>query len=195
MAGVCLSLVACAATTGGSGAAARYTAPSQGASVQAVTQSFVDAVTEYCVRHVLLEEAVAAISEANPRLSSLSEASGRRAMMRVLDRAWVLDDSGDIVMLDVADDGTACRVNAYGPPARATIAVTAQIVQAMWDGEPIAVEPDPSPLVIDRRVRLHRNGRTVDVYIGGNEPGAPGRMSRFSTLSASVSLRDPDQPS
>lgn len=194
-AGAALSvgLTACTAT-GGAPSASRVAAPAQGASVQSVTQSFVDAVAEYCVRYVLLEEDLADIERSNDRLSSISSASGPRAMMRRLDEAYVLDDAGDIVMLEVANDGDECRVSAYGPPARTVLDTTAQIVATKWRGEPLEVEQDPSPLVIDREVLLRRDGRAVKVYLGGNEPGAPGRRSRFSTLSASVSLIEPDAP-
>jgi len=178
-----LALAGCSATTS-SGTAAR--APTGGVAPQNVMQAFVDGVNSYCIHNVLNGDSMRDIEAEFDTISRLSAVTNpmRLRMATTGGPAYTLDTSGDIVMVD--GDGEICRVSGYGPSARATTGLVADIVTEAWNATELENPSDPGPLVFDRMLVIEQDGKRVRVFVSGNEPGAPGTRSRFSTLMATV---------
>jgi hypothetical protein len=49
------------------------------------------------------------------------------------------------------------------------------------------------PRTVARKFESRADGILYTIVLSGNEPGAPGRMSRFSTLMATISSRPIEQ--
>jgi hypothetical protein len=88
----------------------------------------------------------------------------------------------------------ACEVSSYGPQVEDTFNRTSAALTK--DGEGFSEVPnvgDDLPEKIFLRVfEKPEDGIVYEVVLSGNEPGAPGTMSRFSTLRATVSFKKAD---
>lgn len=87
------------------------------------------------------------------------------------------------------EQGGQCNVSAYGPRVEPTFN---SIVDAL-KAKGYVAEPTPAPGFrhFQHVLALNSNGRTVRVALIGNEPGAAGTLSRFSVISAFVTLATP----
>jgi hypothetical protein len=87
------------------------------------------------------------------------------------------------------EQGGACDVSAYGPRVEPTFnAVVAALQARGYVSQPL---PAAAFRSFEHDLKLTANGRTVRVMLIGNEPGAPGKISRFSILSAFVTVTTP----
>jgi hypothetical protein len=165
-------------------AAVVSTGPATGqASVRSVAQGFANAVTLYCLPNVIdgtsLPELMALDLPADIEPASAARLPGRRA--------WVISGLGEIVTLETSRDPTSCSVSAYGPPVGATFDALATGLTQQVAGFSEQDAAGNSRGVTRRRFEIARDGARYQLVLSGNEPGAPGTRSRFSTLTATVS--------
>jgi hypothetical protein len=157
--------------------------PAAGLSPQQVSQGFVEAVVQGC----------AAAAEAGKPISEVAGTvivrdDGRSAggmKPRNGGEPWAPASAKGIVMIDAAP--TECEVGAYGPPAQATLVATGEALVAK--GFAVASPMTSSGGIFFVKYSKQAGGRTVAVDLTGNEPGAPGMRSRFSTLTAKVTAK------
>jgi hypothetical protein len=186
------AVMAMAAIALGTAGASLAEARTVQASVQSVTQAFVDAVYQYCVPSVMSGTPLAELStEGRPQ--SLEAASANRAAS-LGGAAWAIAGVGEIVVLQEEPETPLCRVSAYGPPVAPVFGVLARILAQPTLGF-VEVETGRPfvPRTVARKFESRANGILYTIVLSGNEPGAPGRMSRFSTLMATISSRPIEQ--
>ncbi|MBO6696916.1 MAG: hypothetical protein JJ873_15975 [Maricaulis sp.] len=154
------------------------------ASLQDVTQGFIDAVYLYCVP--LVVDGIELSEELHPNAPSQIVPASPQRSRNDGGPNWVIDGIGEIVVIEVVEARNMCSVSAYGPPAGQTFQALSNRLQ--WDDLGfVEIENDTSePRVSRRRLRLERDGRTFELTMSGNDPGARGTLSRFSTLIAGV---------
>jgi hypothetical protein len=156
----------------------------QGASIQSVIQGFVDAVYLYCLPYVLDDTAFS--EDLHPQApSQIIPASPRRARNSTA-ASWVIAGLGEIVLLEGEAGHTQCRVSAYGPPVGPTFNVVQQRIEAPDLGFVETASDTSTPRVVHKTFEMTRDGRRYSVSLNGNDPGAAGTRSRFSTLTATV---------
>jgi hypothetical protein len=155
-----------------------------GLTPQEVSAGFVIAVVEGC----------AAAAEANKTLEQLGSdkfvrdtgpnMSGPPKPGAVM---WAPKTGQGIVSIEEVDG--KCNVSAYGPQVEVTFA---PIISALAS-KGYVVEPmeQADPRSFYHNLKLTADGRTVNVGLAGNEPGAPGMRSRFSTVFAFISVTTP----
>jgi len=80
-----------------------------------------------------------------------------------------------------------CEVFAYGPPAQATLVAAGEALVAKGFAVDSPLKPTAGIFYVSYAKQA--GGRTVRVSLSGNDPGAPGTRSRFSTLGARVSAK------
>jgi hypothetical protein len=100
--------------------------------------------------------------------------------------AWEPRRGEGIVAIDDGPGG--CNVSAYGPPVESTFNA---IVSALRARGYVSRATKAETKLFAHDLTMTANGRTVRVFLVGNEPGAPGMMSRFSGLDAFVSIIAP----
>ena len=185
-------LAACASSQSGTSDSSDSRSTSQKtASQQVVAQGFVDAVTLYCLPAI----------EHSKRLSELSSEVQNASRIEIAPESrseddsddWVIAGSGANVVLRHSED--ECYVSAYGVPVAPIYDIVAVSVTHPGAGftEKTDFPPTKSPLVIFRGFHKQTDQGELRITLSGNEQGAPGTMSRFSTLTASVNLV-PDAP-
>jgi hypothetical protein len=160
--------------------------PSSGGGLtpQEVSAGFVIAVVEGC----------AAAAEANKTLEQLASDKFVRETGPTMTGPpkpgavmWAPKTGQGIVSIE--EVGGKCNVSAYGPPVAVTFApIISALVGKSYVAEP-AQQTDPRSFY--HTLKLTAEGRTVVVGLGGNEPGAPGMRSRFSTVFAFISVTTP----
>lgn len=92
-------------------------------------------------------------------------------------------------IVEIEDGPGGCDVSAYGAPVESTFDLVAASLRAKGY---VAQPTQPSaPKMFAHDFKRTADGRTVRVLLIGNEPGAPGMMSRFSGLSAYVTVTSP----
>jgi hypothetical protein len=160
-------------------------AQGRSASIQDVSQGFADAVHLYCIRSVLQGVPVDALEPING-LRSISPASANRPTLGS-GQVWAVDGLGEIVVLTASEDLSSCRVNAYGPPVSPLFDALAGIVVMDQYGFTETASSVPAERLRYRRTFVREDdGVRYTLTLSGNEPGARGTRSRFSTLSATV---------
>tara|TARA_R110002072_G_scaffold16850_7_gene65197 strand:+ start:151 stop:780 length:630 start_codon:yes stop_codon:yes gene_type:complete len=163
----------------------------QTATREAVSEAFAHAVTDYCMPAVMQGDALADLSAPSDS-QGIEQASASRSRGGAPGTVWVISGLGEIVALTMSDPNT-CSVDAYGPPVDATfdrIAADIASVHAGFVEIDTGRQADRRQFV--RRIEGELDGRHYTVSMRGNEPGARGTMSRFSTLMATVSVSGPD---
>jgi hypothetical protein len=154
----------------------------QGLPVQQVIDGFVQAVIEGC----------APAAEAGQSLQQLASPSivpdpDRPALMqpKAGKTGWAPVLGKGIVMIDDGDG--SCEVSTYGLPVEATF--TTLSVQLAGKGYESHAVPPQDPKYFAAHLEKKVGERTVVVHMSGNEPGAAGMVSRFSTLTAQVTVK------
>jgi hypothetical protein len=154
------------------------------ADVQSESQAFLDAVLLYCIPHI----ETGAEFESTP-LAALSTfrqpAEGERTSIGPA-KAGIYTTQAGVVSIDASEPNT-CRVSAYGLPVDSLFGVIAAAVTPpanSFTQQP--VPPDSDPKVFLRRFERLSADLKLTIFLNGNEPGAKGTLSRFSTLMASV---------
>ena len=84
--------------------------------------------------------------------------------------------------------GARCEVSAYGIPVSLTYESIAD--RLLGDGYIEQEQPNLAEKVFRRSFEKNFEDLTLIITLSGNEPGAEGTLSRFSTLSGLVSFRD-----
>lgn len=184
-AALALTIAGGCSATGGTGFNAQ-SAPSNSVSQEAVVQAFVEGLAGYCVRNILYGAALRDIEAEEGSLSRLTELTNpvRLRLARTDGPAYTLDRSVDVVMID--GDGRACRVHGYGPSARIATQAAAQATQRAWNAVMLESRSQPAQRIYGHTLAIDHEGRQAHVAITGNDPGAPGTLSRFSTIMAEV---------
>lgn len=159
-----------------------YGSASAGLSPQDVSAGFVVAVVEGC----------AAAAEADKRLEQLGSAKIVRETgptmipLKPGATAWAPVPGQGIVTIEEEADGK-CNVSAYGPPVATTFDAIVSALRARgYAPQPV---PEGGPKFYQHSLTLTANGRTVNVTLIGNEPGAAGMRSRFSITSGFVTVK------
>lgn len=156
----------------------------QGASIQSVIQGFVDAAYLYCLPYVI--DGVDFSEDLHPQApSQIVPASAARARNATAEN-WVIDGIGEIVLIEGGADHSVCRVSAYGPSVETTFDLLQARISAPDFGFVLDVDDRSEPRVILRTMEMQRDGMLYRVVLRGNEPGARGTRSRFSTLTMAV---------
>ena len=161
---------------------APYGSASTGLTPQEVSAGFVVAVVEGC----------AAAAEAGKRLEQLGsdkivrETGPTMIPLKPGATAWAPIPGQGIVTIEEEADGK-CNVSAYGPPVSATFDAIVSALRAKgYAPQPM---PEGGPKFYQHSLTLTPNGRTVNVMLIGNDPGAASMRSRFSTLGAFVTVK------
>lgn len=157
--------------------------PAAGLSAQDVAAGFAIAVVDGCV----------AAAEAGKTLEQLGSdkivRDTSRSAMRLKPEftAWAPRLGQGIVTID--EGAESCDVSAYGAPVQSTFDA---IARALGD---VGYQTTPVPSQGYRHFATSLSkaveGRMVSVLLIGNEPGAAGTTSRFSGLSAFVTVKKP----
>jgi hypothetical protein len=177
-----LCLAACAAA--GTPPTSSGRSAGGGLSVSDVTTGFLVGVINGC----------AAAAEAGKTLEQLNSPmivrdDGRDAMLKPRDcyTPWAPGIGKGIVTID--DGAASCEVSAYGVPVEATFAaIVLKLGEQGYTAKP-GVVPGAKHYATDLSKTV--GGRTINVSLGGSEPGAVGRMSRFSTVLGVVRVSTP----
>jgi hypothetical protein len=159
-------------------------AAAEGLTPQEVSSGFVIAVVEGC----------AAAAEAGKTLEQLgSDRIVRDTTVDPLRRPkpgailWAPVIGQGIVSIEEVDG--KCDVTAYGPPVEATFnAIVGALRGTGYVAQPM---PPAGFKFFQHNFTMTANGRTISVALIGNEPGAAGMRSRFSIVSAFVSVTTP----
>ena len=157
-----------------------------GLSPQDVSAGFGVAVVDGC----------AAAAEAGKTLAELAsdrivpETSGEQLITpKPGSTMWAPIPGKGIVTIEEEAGGAKCNVSAYGPPVESTFnAIVSALGARGYRSEPM---PPAGARFYHHDLKLVANGRTVRVALVGNEPGAAGMRSRFSVISAYVSVTTP----
>ena len=90
-------------------------------------------------------------------------------------------------VVEIEDGPGGCDVAAYGAPVESTFDIVVASLRTRGYELAPAVASQPKSFMRDLSMKT-ATGRTVRVVLSGNEPGAAGTMSRFSTLLAMVTV-------
>jgi hypothetical protein len=149
----------------------------QGLSAAVVAQGFSDAVIAGCADAAEAGKSIEALKS-----PAIVPDNGPRGPLTPGAKAWAPVKGQGIVTID--ETSSSCMVSAYGPPVEDTFREVSEALKARgYLAIPGAPEP---PKLFSARLEKLMEGKTVMVNLSGNEPGAAGRMSRFSTLLAIV---------
>jgi hypothetical protein len=178
--GSAVSLAGCA----GAGTENASVEQQSSADPQKEAQAFVDAVYRLCVPAVEsgndFEELEIAGSGAFRPWKS-----GEQPLLGGSGPGHYRTEAG-VVQVDLTD-GDNCRVDAYGLPVKQVFdVVSASITQPSVGYALSDNQLDDKPRTFTRGFVKSDDGVEYRVFLGGNEPGAAGTRSRFSTLRASV---------
>ena len=178
-----LAASSCATPSGGSSAASQ----SQGADPASVKTNFVDAVVEACGNYFLSGLDIKA-SSSGTSLGLSKLRAGSRYPGGIVTGMPVYVASDGIVHVKENLLGGTCEVYAYGVPVSATFSSIAE--RLVMKGY-VEDELEPLPEKQYRRSFSKSEGDIrLNITTTGNEPGAEGTMSRFSTLTAYVSFKE-----
>ena len=154
------------------------------ANAQMEAQAFVDAVYRFCVPSVergvpyeALELAETGVFRPVPE--------GERTVLGDGREGFYWTEAG-VVQVDNSSAGY-CRVAAYGLPVNQMFDVVAMTITQPSHGFDESDQIPQPPRMAMRAFEKSLGGDLITVVLTGNEPGAAGTLSRFSTLSASVS--------
>lgn len=154
-----------------------------------ISAGFLEGVTQVCVPAVALAGGVGALpAAAKARVSPASEDARFLAQARnPSGPLWNVESAKGVVIVSEPGPGQ-CEVIAYGPPVASTFQSTVRALERLEPGfEEAAGQRRGSPFL---RHALSGTGSAqgLSVVLDGSEPGAPGRMFRFSLLSGYVTL-------
>lgn len=177
-------LAACA--TAGPAPTRDYSAltPAQSVSVEEVAQGFGMGVIEGCVAAAeagkTLEQLASPMIKPDTSGTGLSKPPpGYTAWTPALGKGNVMMRYGE------AD----CQVSTFGLPIQRTFETVAAMLRARgYEGEPVSAT---GPKEFHAKLTKSVDGRQVEVVLSGNEPGAPGTRSRFSTALSFVRVVAP----
>ena len=156
----------------------------QRARTEDVIQGFIDGVYLYCLPYV--KSNISFTEELYPDApSQIVPASENRIRDPQLVN-WVIADIGELVLLEAAQDHSECTVSSIALPVDATFDAVGMRIQMDDVAFQHARSLNPHPLVFFRGYVLSEDGRNFTITLSGNEPGAPGTRSRYSTLIATV---------
>ena len=178
------ALFLAAAAAGGAGSAQAQMTPAR------IAAGFSEGVTDVCVPAVAVQGGVAALPPATlARVSPASEDARFLAQSRnPSGPLWNLESAKGVVLVSEPGPGQ-CEVIAYGPPVAATFRSTGQALTRAAFAEDVASRRGAPFLRHEFAGSGPNTG--VKVVLDGSEPGAPGRMFRFSLLSGYVTFAQP----
>lgn len=171
------------------GCANSVSVPSRGSVVQSqqgadpieVEESFVTVSTAICGRYFENDLNVAALAKAaGVELAKLP--AGARYPGGVVTGTPVYRAGDGIVHIRENLLGASCEVYAYGIPVEPSFERIASGLLAVGFAEDEQRETEK--LVFIRGFSKEMNDAAISAMLSGNEPGAPGTLSRFSTLTA-----------
>ena len=160
-----------------------------------VVHGFAEAVVNHCLPAV---EAGAPVEEGASQETIRVVLDNARGIEPFFDeyftaRGYTYSVTGtrDIVMLGNGEGPWTCRVAAFGPPVEDSFdAVAGGVLAAGY--EELTLGAQSHPLIFERRFVYRAGEHDYEVTLSGNEPGAPGARSRYSTLLAEVRERAPE---
>ncbi len=156
--------------------------PSGGISVSDVTTGFLVAVMDGC----------AAAAEAGKTLEELNSPLLVRDDNRAMEKRsgyapWAPKIGQGVVMIDQGE--ASCEVRVYGIAIDLSFeAIAVKLGERGYASEPV---PPQGAKYFQRQLKKTVAGKTVKVSLRGNEPGAAGMVSRFSTATAFITTSAP----
>ncbi|MBB3872413.1 hypothetical protein [Brevundimonas mediterranea] len=152
-----------------------------------IAAGFSEGVTNVCMPAVAAPGGIAALPDSIRALVSPAPEDARflAQSRNPTGPIWNLESAKGGVIVSEPGPGQ-CEVIAYGPPVAATFRSTAQVLTGAAFVEDVAARRGPPFL----RYEFSGTGSEagVKVVLEGSEPGAPGRMFRFSLLSGYVTF-------
>ncbi len=176
--------VSCASTTSSKSASAEEPRSS---SVEVVRRNFIDAVASVCGDYFVENLDVTKTSEGT-NLALVSLPAGSRYPGGIVTGMPVHRASDGIVHIKENLLAGKCEVYAHGLPVAATFEdVSERLILDNF----VELEAVETPNQVYRRVfEKQISDIVITVSLNGNEPGATGTMSRFSTLTSVVGFRE-----
>ena len=159
------------------------------AEIAEVQQNFSDAVVEACGEWFTSDLDIEARS-ANTDLNLTQLRAGERWPGGIVTGMPVYRAADRVVHIKENLIGASCEVAAYGPPAAVTFEQIAERLTTAEKGfTEVNRDFDTAPGVTMRLFERQTGDIVVAILLNGNEPGAGGSISRFSTLRAVTRYR------
>ncbi|MDP3739594.1 MAG: hypothetical protein Q8R02_19555 [Hyphomonadaceae bacterium] len=185
-----IAMLALVALTAAAPASAQREAISSALSPEAAAAAFTDAVVNVCVPAAVGAGVGALPAETRSRLQATTDSETRRQAGAAADETvWdVLSAKG---VVTIHGKQGRCMVSVYGPSATQTVMGLAGRLTALPKPFMRTVTPSKSGMK-QKGERLARfdndKAAMVIVELVGSEPGTPGHQSRFSVVTATVSV-------
>lgn len=175
-----LVLAGCASAPGDT--PVEFAAP-QGVSVEDATEGFRVAVIDACLTALESGKPISELANETGPITA-DEQYALQARMKPGSTAWAPKRGKGNV--SIVSSGSTCEVHAFGPPVKPAFERVSQALLDPHGFSPDTATRDPSPQVYYQPFTKKLGAKTIKVILSGNDPGAPGTKSRFSTLTASV---------
>ncbi|MEO1101646.1 MAG: hypothetical protein AAFW65_07350 [Pseudomonadota bacterium] len=158
--------------------------------MQGAAQAFVDAVYLNCIPSVLQRKGIGELPNTESTVFNKVPKGEDTLFFRNAGSEEVYAIAGGTVALE-SRSLDECNVASYGIPVAGVFEVVeASITQPSYGfSEPIEGGRGFDG-VVRRIFQKDQDGRRISVVLSGNEPGAPGTRSRFSTVLAFVSANE-----
>ena len=155
-----------------------------------IAAGFSQGVTDVCIPAVAVQGGIAVLPESVRALVSPAPEDARflAQTRNPTGPIWNLESAKGVVIVSEPGPGQ-CEVIAYGPPVAATFRSTAQALTGAAFVEDLAARRG-APFLRNEFSGVGSEAG-VKVVLDGSEPGAPGRMFRFSLLSGYVTFAQP----
>ena len=176
-------------TTSAPQSAYRPQSVASSAELAEVQKNFADAVVEACGEWFTSDLDIE-VTSANTDLDLRQLRAGERWPGGIVTGMPVYRAADGVVHIKENLIGASCEVAGYGPPAAITFE---QIAERLTSAEKGFIEVerdfDTAPGVTMRLFERQTGDIVVAILLNGNEPGAGGSVSRFSTLRAVTRYR------
>lgn len=179
----CIIAVAVAAIALALPAYAQRSAVSADLSPEAAAESFTRTILDVCVPAIAGNGVSSLAAAREGRVQPTQDAATRRqAGAGVGETVWDVSAARGVVTVSEAQ--ATCSVSVYGPPAAPTIMAAMSGLSALGF-EALA---GPAFSGFAQTLAGASGGKRMTVQLGGIEPGAPGHQSKFSVVTATVSV-------
>lgn len=154
-----------------------------------VSGAFTEAAVDVCLQSALSGGGVAGLPpDIRARLTAAD--TSLRELVRTPNASgniWEIASARGLMVISEPAAGV-CEVSTYGAPVertfKATVSAARRKVPAL---APVTVQPGYDPIV--RRLETPDASAGVILELSGAEPGAPGHLFRFSTLTAKITRK------
>ena len=162
-------------------------------SVQEATQAFVDAVYLYCIQSIETEKPLDEISVTNA--TPIERAvKGESILGRKVGETPTWKMVGGNVKIE-NHIGKRCTVSSFGLPVKGTYDIIGMAISQPSYGYNMEEDRSAPPYIVRHNYTKDQEGYRYTIRLMGNEPGAPGTLSRFSTVLAYVYKAEIEQDS